>query len=240
MTPPASSTWLVLRLALILIIWLGEGIRGIRAQSEGDKARAPLIEARPMSLSELTAEADKIFKGTVLNVESENVELQGKTKRTTVRVSVVTFHVTQKLKGNFDARAPLKVRETSTVYVPVEKGDELLWYLAKPGPSGFTAPLGIYSGHFKIRPAKRPEDVELVVNLLNNRGLWSTESPLINSTKGLEASAFENALKRKSVTLSQARLNRVMAIANEPQRPGPLPLELILTATERLLDDSNR
>jgi hypothetical protein len=202
----------------------------------GETDSAPLVETTPMTLKELTEEADKIFRGKVAKVETQQFELTGHGgKKTKVAGRVITFDVEQRLKGDVAVGHPLQVRQVSTAYSPLKVGDEVLWYLDKPGPLGFTAPLGVYSANFKIKADPQHPQAKVVVNLANNIGLWSSHQPLFDSTQRIDKSEFAKSLESKRATLTSERAEKIMQVASEPNRPGPLPLELVESGTESLL-----
>jgi hypothetical protein len=198
--------------------------------------RPPLIEAKAMTLQELTDEADKIFEGKVTKVETKEFELTGKGgKKVKVRGHAITFQVNNKIKGNVTVGEPLEVNQTSAAYLPLKVGDEVLWYLSKPGQSGFTAPLGIYSGNFKIKPDPSQPASKIAVNLTNNVGLWSAHHSLVDSTNRLAKGQFSRVLDSKRASLAPGRTERILQVASQPNHPGPLPLELVVSATQSLL-----
>jgi len=227
--------------ALASLLWLAAngayaqpGNAQPRAPDQAGKTRSPLINARTMTLREMTEAADKIFQGKVAKVGTEEVELKGRgNKSAKVRVNVITFDVTRKLKGDVEVGKPLEVRQLPTASVPIQVGEEVLWYLAKPGKSGFTAPLGMYSGHFKVLADPEHPQAKVTVNLVDNKGLWSPTTPLAESDARLDRKQFAEALGKKALT--PARAARIMTLASKPNRPGPLPLELVTTATESLM-----
>jgi hypothetical protein len=225
------------------LVWLASASLAV-AQAPGDRppqdqarqARPPLVEARAMTLHDMTEAADKIFQGTVKKVTTEDVELKGKGgKSVKVKAQVVTFDVTRKIKGDVEVGKPLEVRQIPTARVPLQEGEEVLWYLAKPGRTGFTAPLGVYSGHFKVRPDPEQPEAKVATNLLDNKGLWSTTAPLVQPEGRLARKEFANNLDKKA-GLPRGRAAQILAVASQPSRPGPLPLELVTSATESLLN----
>lgn len=231
------------RLATAAVLALaGLAARDAHSRQEPKKEATPRppMSARPvhaafMTLKELTDESDRIFLGRVADIEPQEAQLVGKGGRAvSVRAYEVTFEVIRKYKGDVEVGRPLRVRQLASAYIPLRKGEEVLWYLSKPGKSGFTAPMAQYSGHFKVFDNPRLPGTKSVVNLVRNEGLWSQKAPLIGSAPGLDGARFADALKRKS-DLNPEGIRSIIALAEQPNRPGPLPLELVSAATESLL-----
>ena len=103
-------------------------------------------------------------------------------------------------------------------------------YLPPESQYGLTSPLGIYSGQFKITQTKDKEGnlESQATNLHNNIGLWSDKQSLYTS--------FPKSTQVLNHTLSEQEGKRAQVIqeANQPNKPGPLPLDLITSATRAL------
>lgn len=198
--------------------------------------RRPLVEAKTLTLAEMSKAADIIFRGQVKKVEEEDRTIEGKLKNATVHVYKITFKVESKLKG--DVGDELVVQQLPTAYTPLKEGDEVLWYLSKPGKSGFTAPMGLYSGNFKIETDPGDPKAKIARNLVNNKGLWGSaenQNLFTNAPDKVERmqTQFMDAVNKAA--LPDERVSHILQLSRKPNRPGPLPVELVTSATETLL-----
>jgi len=183
--------------------------------------------------------ADKIFIGTVVEVVEKLIKVKQGEKQASISVQEITFKTTEKLKGEWEGDT-LSIRQARTFAQPVKKGEEVLMYLASESDLGLTAPLGLYSGHFKIRPRKSSSGEVLgkvAINLKSNEGLWQQKAALIAGEQPNWQKSFQSHVRE---TAKPSEANRVFQAAALPNRRGPLPLTLITAATEAFLETENQ
>jgi hypothetical protein len=115
---------------------------------------AEATTVRWLSLQELVDRADRIFVGTVAAV-SESRDEQGRW------ATFVTFTVSQSLKGNVPRELKIKqfgrktpAEDGSILRIPglptYEVGEEAVLFLDKDSRWGFTSPVGLGQGKFKV------------------------------------------------------------------------------------------
>lgn len=142
---------------------------------------------RHQNLSEIVAEADRIYRGKVTSTKIENVEINGSSLATTTFKILVTEHFkgeVEEQKG--DKRvAILRVAGTNKPYVRVQGdfaqlsllpepprlkvGDEYLFFTNAPNAHGLSNTIGLGQGYFGINTV---DDNELAANQLQNLGLF--------------------------------------------------------------------
>lgn len=197
------------------------------------KSRA-VVHAKALSLEEMSKEADKIFQGTVEQIVEKRITISQGGKEADVDVQEVTFKVGVKIKGKFDG-STTSIRQLATFAQPVKKGEEVVMYLASVSEIGFTAPLGIYSGHFKVQALEDGEGEQqskVAMNLKGNEGLWPEDAPLLATSADWRAAFSEKV----DDATGEAEAQRVFQAAALPNRRGPLPLQLITAATQAFLE----
>jgi hypothetical protein len=202
------------------------------AQPPGGDPRAlsPLGEvkalAAPLSLEELVEDSEKIVRG---KVEAQSIATQlftdGRQEFPT-EVYRIKLRVEDVLKGSVRQGDAIDILQWASIAQPVKEGDELLLYLPPESRFGLASPVGIYSGQFKIVPSK---GVKQAVNLNNNVGLWSDKKSLYASSPRVK-STIERDLSDKNFEIRA----QVMEEASQPNKPGPLSVDLLTSATKAL------
>lgn len=193
-----------------------------------------MINARALSLSEMTANASRIIQGRITNVVVSDVQLDDGTDSFSAEVQTVTIDVQDVIKGNVDTGSEITIRQYASLAQPIEEGEQVLWYLPEDSEIGLSAPLGVYSGHFKIMDDENEPGQQVVLNLAYNKGLWSGNS--LWSDSGFSSEQFQTALFARYG--SEEKMTRVIAFAARPNRTGPLPLELVTSASAAIIGDA--
>lgn len=147
-------------LGLILVLALGLG-----------PLHASLI--RSLNIEEMTARADRIFSGRVVDVRV------GRDPEIGREVTYTTFVVGRGVKGEVRGRVTIKTlggravderRPSAHEGVPrFRKGEEVILFLYGNSPLGLTSPVGFGQGKFAVVEDK--EGRRLAVNGLGNRNL---------------------------------------------------------------------
>jgi hypothetical protein len=193
----------------------------------------PVIKARALSLSEMTTSAARIVQGIVRDVTEQDQNLEGKNGVFSARVQIVEIDLKSVIKGPVDPDELFVVRQYASLAQFVQPGEEILWYLPDESELGLSAPLGVYSGHFKVVDDKSNPGEQVVLNLASNKGLWSGDS--IWSGAGLTEDQFQKTLSAQSEGVEYTRL---MQFASRPYRMGPVPLKLVTTASAAIVEES--
>ncbi|HEX5038479.1 MAG TPA: hypothetical protein VFX30_15095 [bacterium] len=140
----------------------------------------------PLSLSQLTGQAGRIFVGTCVSLTTD-LDENG------IPATYARFAVSDGVKGAASgetilikqfgtSRAPLKVGEGESAVVPMktislaaspyEAGKDYLLFLYPESDLGFTSPVGAGQGRFEIQsPSQAGLKTASAVNPLNNRFL---------------------------------------------------------------------
>lgn len=181
------------------------------------------VQTRALTLEEMTEKAELIVQGMVTRTVHEDQLIEG-LGDTAVEVFEYSLKLSKVLKGNARPGQTIKIRQLARLAVDVKRGEELILYLPTESRFGLRAPLGLYSGHFKVIPSRGSGRTfgggsagKSVINLRNNKGLF--RRPASESTS-------ERRLPSDPGTLSASR-PRVPAT-------GPLPLELLEERTKAL------
>jgi hypothetical protein len=210
--------------ALALIISIGES-EFSWAQVGEIKAHAP-----PLTLEQLVNDSDKIVQG---KVEQQSVSVKaisdGKQEVPTP-IYQIKFRVDKVLKGSVQPGEVMDISQWANIAQPVKEGDELLLYLPPKSRFGLSSPVGIYSGQFKIMRSSKDSDQTLAVNLNNNVGLWSDKEPLYTSFPKINFQSLDSSLSDKTAHIRA----QVIDEASKPNRPGPVSVDLITSATKAL------
>ncbi|HAB15408.1 MAG TPA: hypothetical protein PLX89_01235 [Verrucomicrobiota bacterium] len=136
------------------------------------------IYAQHLKLDALCAQANRIFRGTVLTVTAGQVSVGGGSLPTatykiqvkdtmagtvaeTVTLTMVSEPKARPQQGNIQRQPVLELPT-------LEEGKEYLLFLTKPSKIGLTSPVGLVQGCFTIT---KKGDTEFAVNGVNNAGL---------------------------------------------------------------------
>ena len=167
-----------------------------------------------MNIKDLATRADKVFRGTVVGIDSTTVSAGGGA----LPVMVYRLRVAEVFKGTFDERdgqavvevrmiAPAKqARAAGAVQhaelfrdLPrLEMGREYVLFTTRPSAVGLSAPVGLGQGAFTITGAGKEETS---VNAFNNVGL----------NRGLERTVLPSSGPVSYARLAQA----IRAVLNE-------------------------
>jgi len=191
---------------------------------------------RMLSIEQLTTKASAIFVAEVIEMK----ELPGKG----LPVRQTTFRIKTSLLPEPKEGDKFSVKEFSPQATSVEAGELVLWYLGEKSDRDFRRPLGDDIGDF--RRVSDPDDPDLLVkNFSENRGLWSNQAKLWNDTTFRRKKAGEylssylqanyQELAKDSTALKH-RVERTLALGDEPCQPRALPLEFVLAATHARLN----
>lgn len=137
----------------------------------------------PMSLSEMTFSAEKIFRGVCTDIETELDEHQ-------IPSTYIRFQVVEGLKGVDNgetilikqagsSKNPIHLQEGEKLILPMrnlslssklyQEGKEYLLFYYPESEWGFTSPVGAGQGFFEVETTQ--QGTKNVVNPLNNRFL---------------------------------------------------------------------
>jgi len=173
----------------------------------------------PLNIEELISRADRAFRGICLSVEE--ITEQGNRQAT-----LYGFSVLESMKGNLGKQVTIKVsgwsqggrgeRRSIPGMPTFEPGEEVLLFLTRPNDNGFSAPVGLYLGVFRLQPD--PTGGQQAVNGIDNMGLLT----------GLDAGQLEQAgvSPEEFPWLAQDK--------------GPVPLDGFLRVVERLIQNAAR
>jgi hypothetical protein len=206
----------------------------VRSKEEGISKRfSP--DARLVCLRELSRSSDRIFVGQVEGVSRKTIRPESEGKTFPLSVREITFFIQQVSKQpkhgpQIQVGALYKVTQSTILdtFEPISKGDEVLWYLSRDNSVGLASPLGL-SGDFRV--IRRGGD-RFVVNMENNRGLFKPNLPVWEARWARE---FRVSIGR--LAKSDAQLKSWEKLAESPPSYGPIPLEIITSATSFLLED---
>jgi hypothetical protein len=187
------------------------------------KAQAP-----PLTLEQLVKASEKIVQGKVEEQSVVVKSLSNGKQEIPTQVYQIRLRVEEVLKGSVKPGDTITVSEWANIAQPVKEGDELLLYLPAESRFGLASPVGIYSGQFKITPAKDGTDVKEAINLNNNVGLWSEKESLYASSPKVNYNSLDLSVKDPQVRA------QIMEQASKPNQPGPLSVDLITGATKAL------
>jgi hypothetical protein len=223
---------------MVLVVLCGSRTSAQDAVEQADQAasqRRAVVHARALTLEEMSEEAERIFIGKVDEVSSRKVEVRDGDDIANVVVQEVTFKVEEPIKGEFQDSS-LRIRQLATLAQPFKKGEEVMLYLASESKLGLTAPLGVYSGHFKIKTAKDAQGNDIgkvAINLKANEGLWPRDTTLLAAEKADWRTAFQEKVNETS---QGGEAQRIFQAASQPNKKGPLPLNLLKAATEAFME----
>jgi hypothetical protein len=134
-----------------------------------------------MNLEQLVTQSERVFVGQVIDISETRVaagggELPAVTYR--LRVSEAFKGDYQTVKGEQIAEVMmvgrlkdvLNGRHPITDFPVLKEGQEYLLFIARPGPTGLTSPMGFGQGAFNLTGADADR---VALNLVNNAGLFS-------------------------------------------------------------------
>ena len=185
-----------------------------------------MIEAKPLSLSELVKRAEQILLGTVKDVQQKSVELSDQGRTTNAQVRDVTIAVTEGIK-NVKTGDTVVIRQLVAVSSPLNVGEEVMWFLAPASRLGLTQPLGVFSGDFRIEAT--PTGARVVQNLRGNEGLWDQS---VWDEGFSRAAVLSQAKERK---MPSARIQALEAAAAKDPAEREVPLDLLLLLTRSVV-----
>jgi hypothetical protein len=176
---------------------------------------AHAIMVLSMNLEQMTGLADRIFLGTVLSSDDAFDE-DGRW------CNFVVFSVTEAFKGDVTAGTELKIKQvsqkpmegldgsvfSSTLFLGVPQykvGEEILVLLAGDSAIGFTSPVGLSQGAFRVVVNEIGD--KMVVNDAGNKGLFkkmTVQSAL--KARGISEARFQALISNpKAFHLDQMR-----------------------------------
>ncbi len=138
-----------------------------------------------MDLGELTQRADRIFRGTVIDIIPGTADAAGGT----VPMTTYRLQVEESFKGDVDQvkgdQAMIEIRMVGSVKGSAVEGDyvrfdlfkdvprlrmgsDYLLFTSRPGPSGLSTTIGLGQGAFSVFTIEKQD---FVVNQFNNGGL---------------------------------------------------------------------
>jgi len=139
---------------------------------------------KPLNLDDLVRSADRIFSGTVVEIEKSSVAMGGG------NVPIVIYRVLldAAFRGEFPEKGGGKIAEIRMVanqpearsngltrlprltgLPEFEQGKRYLFFMTKPSAAGLSAPVGLGQGFFHVSGSPGSE---LVVNGFDNLGLF--------------------------------------------------------------------
>ncbi len=185
-----------------------------------------MIEARPVSLREMVAKADRILIGQVENSYADQKKVPG--VESPILVQFVTFHVFKVLKAPKDLEdlregRSYTIRQLAELSRPVNKGEMLLWYLAPDSELGLTQPIGIQSGDFRL-----VNNGKAAINLKANERLMDIET--VQEEKAQLASQFPADQRAQFL----AQVDKWIKSAETRPTGQPVPLDLLIARTQQL------
>ncbi|MBW2146047.1 MAG: hypothetical protein JRI22_03385 [Deltaproteobacteria bacterium] len=181
-------------------------------------ATASAVQVLPVNLEELVEKAGLIFEGTCMSVDSRPDE-QG------IIATYTTFNVHQTWKGEVSTTITIKtyggrygsLKMTVPGMPAFKPGEQVFLFLHPTSEIGFTSPIGMGQGRFKI--FINPDGGKKLVNDDNNRHLF----------RNLDWEHMEGSADRNSI--SQLRMSR------EPSA-GPVGYDVLKHLVEVLLQRS--
>jgi len=182
----------------------------LRGQPESNEGNTP----RLLSLEEIVAKAQLIVSGRVVAVG-----LMAGERR-------VTLELAEVIKGSSTKR--LTVRQRSPTPESLELGQRVVWYLNGPTSGGFYESVGDGAGFFAI--ARGDGGLPTAENLNSNRGLWKKDNALrdVQSRTVLVAWLVRAGMRAKDI-------DQIVALREQPWKPVPVPLALLIAATMQQL-----
>lgn len=185
-----------------------------------------MIDAKALSLREMTIEAERIFVGTVKEMQVKTVTLTEAERSVDADVRDVVIAVDEGIKGTTTGET-ITVRQLMSASSALRTGEQVMWFLPKPSHLGLLQPLGVFSGDFRV--ASTTEGEKLVQNLRGNAGLWTGSA----WDEGFSRDkALVEARDRK---LPQARMEAMVSAANLDPTRRQVPLELLLLLTKNIV-----
>lgn len=175
-------------------------------------ADAPGVIVRQTNLAEMTADARTILWGQCVTAELRADEDLGR------EVYDFTFAVNRILKGGHCGLFTVTISKTliDLGQVPAyAAGEEVVLFLHGESEPGFTSPVGLGQGTFRVQAG--PGGERTAVNERNNRQLFS----------GMDLNAFIGRFPEGGL---RTRVGQVLA-----RQAGPIPLDLFLLMTETLM-----
>lgn len=219
---------------LLVPVALLLAVTGTHAQQVGGVK----AQAVPVTLEQMVRSSRDIVVGQVVEQSVRDRPISDGKVKTTIPVYDVTLKLENVLKGSNQPGYTMTFSQWAKTAQPVSVGDELLLYLPPPSSIGLSAPIGIYSGQFKIESTKDSDgrEIKTVVNLNNNVGLWSNTKDLLSSSQLLPKSAFQEILEHNLGDKSLFSRNKALEEAALPNTPGPVSLDLLTSVTKTLTE----
>ena len=171
------------------------------------------VSVKHMNLEEITSTARTIFSGRCTGSESK---VDAETGRDAV---FYTFSVSKVIKGTPAKEYTLKMSKVAVNALHTslfKKGDEVVLFLYGKSTLGFSSPVGLGQGKFRVKYSHTGE--KLVVNERNNRNLFS----------GVDRAKY---MKKFTGSDSLAKIESTMA---SPQ--GTIDYHTFVTLIEGILD----
>ena len=175
-------------------------------------ADAPGVIVRQTNLAEMTADAGTILWGRCVTAEIRTDADLGRD------VYDFTFAVNRMLKGGQHALFTASISKTLVDLGQVPAygaGEEVVLFLHGESDRGFTSPVGLGQGTFRVRIG--PGGERTLVNERNNRQLFA----------GMDLHAFSGRFQEDGL---RTRVAQVLT-----RQAGPIPLDVFLLMTETLL-----
>jgi len=134
-----------------------------------------------MNLEQLVTKSERVFVGQVIDISETRVSAGGGE----LPAVVYRLRVSEAFKGNFETVKGEQVAEVMMVgrlkdilngrhpitdFPVLAQGQEYLLFIAQPGPTGLTSPMGFGQGAFNLTGA---DTDRVAMNLVNNAGLFA-------------------------------------------------------------------
>ena len=139
-----------------------------RSVTAGATQPVTTVHTTPLSLEQLTVNANDIFRCKVEGLDQRIYRPAGKDSDVALDTLAVFCRITFVIKGDNKVGERAKIVQSARFGAHYDEGDDVFLYLPSPSRLNLVAPLGIHSGHFKI-------ENEEAVNLWGNLGLLSDE-----------------------------------------------------------------
>jgi hypothetical protein len=183
-----------------------------------------MVDAKALTLTQLAETADRIFVGTIKNVEIKSATLTEGDRSVESQVREVSIAVDEGIKGTATGEV-VSVRQLVAASADVKVGEQVMWFLPRPSHLGLSQPVGVYSGDFRIELT--PAGDRVVQNLRGNAGLWS-------------GSVWDEGFNRAQVLrsaqdLPKARVQALEVAAGRDPAPRGVPLDLMLLLTRNVV-----
>lgn len=181
-----------------------------------------MIDAKALSLREMTDAADRIFVGTVKEVQVKSVTLTEADQSVEAEVRDVVIVVDEGIKGATTGET-ITVRQLLAASSDLRPDEQVMWFLPRPSHLGLLQPLGVFSGDFRV--ASTPDGERMVQNLRGNAGLWT------GSAWDQGFSRDQVLVEARDLKMPQSRMDAMVsaAVADPTRRQVPLDLLLLLT-----------